>query len=219
MYKRIELFVGGSTDKNLSENYKNAAILLGQKMNERKYKIIFDGCHGLPSLTYEQLENRDDAFIIYNGSYQVSDYIKKVSFPAGVSFWYGPTIRTIDEQSNVTRAFINACDALFFMKGTMGTIAEVMQAIDRKKNKEHDKPIVILNIDHEWDELINLLDTFQLQNLYYTTDNVIDGLNYIEKNLYDEKSSFYQNYLRYSVLCERDYPIIEEIDSKSRTRK
>ncbi len=105
------------------------------------------------------------------------------------------------------------------MKGTMGTVAEIMQAIDRKKNKEHDKPIVILNIDHEWDELINLLNTFHLNHLYYTTDNVIDGLNHIEKELYDEKSSFYHSYLKYSVLCERDYTIIEETNPKKQKKK
>ena len=31
MYKKIELFVGGSTNQNITEKYKEAAVLLGKK--------------------------------------------------------------------------------------------------------------------------------------------------------------------------------------------
>lgn len=213
MKKRIGLFVGGSTDQNLSDEYKNAAILLGKKMNERKYTIIFDGCHGLPCLAYQQLDDCNDGLIIYDDYYQKPDFEKILSYP-GITLFYGPQIRSLDKQSDVTRALINAGDALFFMKGGMGTIAEIVQAIDRKRNQEHDKPIVILNLNHSWDELVALLDSYNLKDLYYVTDNVIDGLNYIEKELYDKKSKFYCNYLKYGSVCERDYPIIEELPNK-----
>ena len=42
MYKKIELFVGGSTNQNITEKYKEAAVLLGKKANDRGYRIIFD---------------------------------------------------------------------------------------------------------------------------------------------------------------------------------
>ena len=121
----------------------------------------------------------------------------------------------LNKQSDVTKALIDNSDALFFMKGGIGTIAEITQAIDKKKNKEHDKPIVILNLENSWDELITFLNTFNLSDLYYVTDNVIDGLNYIERELYSENSKFYSDYLKYSSCLERDYPIIEEIPIKS----
>ena len=35
-------------------------------MNERGYRMVFDGCTGLPSIAYDQLENHKDGTVIYN---------------------------------------------------------------------------------------------------------------------------------------------------------
>ena len=207
MYKKIELFVGGSTDQNITEKYKKAAVLLGKKANDRRYRIIFDGCKGLPSLVYDQLEYLNYGTIVYDRYHSLAKEYNNCL--------YGPNIICLNKQSDVTKALIDNSDALFFMKGGIGTIAEITQAIDKKKNKEHDKPIVILNLENSWDELITFLNTFNLSDLYYVTDNVIDGLNYIERELYSENSKFYSDYLKYSSCLERDYPIIEEIPIKS----
>ena len=207
MYKKIELFVGGSTNQNITEKYKEAAVLLGKKANDREYRIIFDGCKGLPSLVYDQLEYFNYGTIVYDCYHSLAKEYNNCL--------YGPNIISLNKQSDVTKALIDNSDALFFMKGGIGTIAEITQAIDKKKNKEHDKPIVILNLENSWDELITFLNTFNLSDLYYVTDNVIDGLNYIERELYSENSKFYSDYLKYSSCLERDYPIIEEIPIKS----
>lgn len=43
MKKTIEIFIGGSTNKNMSESYKLAVMELGKIINQRKdYSIIFD---------------------------------------------------------------------------------------------------------------------------------------------------------------------------------
>ena len=207
MYKKIELFVGGSTDQHITEKYKKAAVLLGKKANDRGYRIIFDGCKGLPSLVYDQLEYLNYGTIVYDCYHSLAKEYNNCL--------YGPNIISLNKQSDVTKALIDNSDALFFMKGGIGTIAEITQAIDKKKNKEHDKPIVILNLENSWDELITFLNTFNLSDLYYVTDNVIDGLNHIERELYSENSKFYSDYLKYSSCLERDYPIIEEIPIKS----
>ena len=48
MFKAINVFMGGSTDKNISQDYYDAVVELGKKINERKdYTIIFDWCLGL----------------------------------------------------------------------------------------------------------------------------------------------------------------------------
>lgn len=35
-------------------------------MNERGYRMVFDGCTGLPSIAYDQLENHKDGTVICN---------------------------------------------------------------------------------------------------------------------------------------------------------
>lgn len=95
------------------------------------------------------------------------------------------------------------------MKGGSSTIAEILYAIDAKKNKEHDKPIVILNINNEWKELVNLLNSFNINDVYYVADNIIDALNYVESQLFNKTSSF-SHYLQF---MERQEPIIENSDT------
>lgn len=102
------------------------------------------------------------------------------------------------------------------MKGGTSTITELMYAIETKKNKEHDKPIVVLNINNEWKDLVNLLDNLNLENVYYVTDNIIDSLNYIETELFKKESSYNQHFLQF---MERKTPIIDESHSRILNRK
>lgn len=200
MLKKINIFIGGSTDKNISQSYYNAAIELGQKINERKdYTITFDGCLGLPFLVFNELDSTSRA-IIYITRYYSNDYIFKSS----------AIIHSFRHQSDFIRNIPENSDAMIFMKGGTSTITEIMYAIETKKNREHDKPIVILNINDEWKELVNLLDSLKLDNIYYVTDNIIDALNHVETQLFDKESSF-NNYLQY---MERKGPIIETKHSR-----
>lgn len=187
-------------DQNISTNYRNVAIELGKKINERDYNIIFDGCYGLPFLAFNQLENKTRATMYFTDHNPIPNI-------------YGPATWSYPDQATVTKAFIDSSDACLFMKGTSGTVSELIYAIDTKKNKVHNNPIVILNLNHEWDVLIDLLDTFHLKDLYYVTDDVIDALNYIEAHLYDNKSFFYNHWVKRGYL-ERTEPIIENPPKK-----
>lgn len=196
MLKTINIFVGGSTDKNISEGYYNVAVELGQKINERKdYTITFDGCLGLPFLVFNELESSSRA-TVFKTRYYGNKYI----------FESHAKICDFREQSDFIRCMPEVADAMIFMKGGASTITEIMYAIDAKKNNEHDKPIVILNVNDEWIELVGLLNSLELDDIFYVTDNVTDALNYVEEQLFNESSSFY----RYTQYMERREAIIEQ---------
>ena len=136
MLKTINIFIGGSTDQNISKFYYDAAIELGKKINEGKdYTIIFDGCLGLPFLVFNELDY-PDRVTIYKTRYYNNDYIFKC----------GALIHQFDYQSDFISSITKESDAMIFMKGGPSTTAEIMHSIISKINKEHDKPIVILNI-------------------------------------------------------------------------
>lgn len=193
--KYIEIFIGGSTDKNISKTYNDLARQLGEEINNRDYLIWFDGCDGIPRIIYDSLKNKKRSRIVYN------DYYNNPKLDFGFIF-------SKKSQSEVTDFLIKNCDAIIFFKGGMGTLAEIAKSIDTKKNHEHDKPIVILNINHEWDELVNLLKTYDLDDLYYITDNVKDCLNYIENEIFKENSK-YKRYYVDDGCSIRNTPIIK----------
>ena len=116
MFKKINIFIGGSTDKNISQSYYNVAIELGQKINERKdYLITFDGCLGLPYLVFNELDYTSRA-MIYKTCYYGNDYIFKSS----------AIVREFRHQSDFIRSISENSDAMIFMKGDYSTIAEIM---------------------------------------------------------------------------------------------
>ena len=204
--KRINVFVGGSSDKTISQNYADVALELGQKINERDYNIVFDGCYGLPYLAFKEINDSTNS-IILKTEYYNNNYIYNT----------GSLLCKYRNQSDFTSHFLKECDAFIFMKGKIATISEITYVINAKKNKEHDKPIIILNVNHEWDELCCLLNTLGIDSLYYITDSVIDALNYMEERLFDENSSFYKLYVNPSCYLGRSVPIIEEIYYKKNT--
>ncbi len=86
-------------------------------------------------------------------------------------------------QSEVTKTLIDWSDHMIFLKGNSGTLTELFYALDTKKNKEHNKSICILNINHEWDSLEKLLNTLGLEDLYYIADNTQKAIQYIESQI------------------------------------
>ena len=89
---------------------------------------------------------------------------------------------------------IRESDALIFLPGGIGTIYELFTAIESKRNKEFDKPIIIYNSNNYFDKLLLFLDYLYNQNFtdisvsgnYHISDSAEDTLNYIY-NYYNHK--------------------------------
>lgn len=201
MEKKIDIFIGGQANPTISSAYYEVALELGAKIQKREdYNMIFDGCQGLPYIVYKSLNN----------PLRVSIW-KTVHYRSNVIQETGATVRIFQSQSEFIYNIPRLSDAMIFLKGGPSTVTEIMSIIDSKKNQEHDKPIVILNINNEWQELIQLLNTFRLENIYYVAENVTDALNYIESELFKSTSSFFRLYSQY---IDRTDPIIESARNK-----
>ena len=72
---------------------------------------------------------------------------------------------------------------MIFMKGSTGTLTELFQAIKKKKNKEHNKMIIVLSIAHQWDEVENLLKTLDISELYQIANTPEEAMGYIKEDL------------------------------------
>lgn len=210
MGRGINIFIGGSIDKNISASYFSMAFELGKKISERDYKIIFDGCSGLPSVVFEAIDGYDRAIIYCTEQYR-SDHINK--YYNYLDNGKVSQVVEVKSQSQMTDTIIDSADAFIFMKGQMGTLEEVFRVVNSKKNGEHNRPIVIFNVNNEWNSLADLLASCDVDECYYVTDNVIDGLNYIENELFKETSDFYKSYVSRGC-SNRVSPIVEEPGKK-----
>ncbi len=48
---------------------------------------------------------------------------------------------------------------------------------------EHTKPIIILNIDNQWDDLLKILEPLKLNHLYHVVDSPRKAMKYIEEKM------------------------------------
>ncbi len=83
------------------------------------------------------------------------------------------------------------CDAIVMLPGGTGTLDEITDIIERRKNRLHDKPIVILNIAHFYDGLEQQLYKMRdegflhrpLDELLYFVTTPSEAIEYIAKSL------------------------------------
>lgn len=83
-------------------------------------------------------------------------------------------------------------DAFISLPGGIGTFEELLETITVKSLGYNDKPIVILNVNNYFDDLIKQIERSYaegfanegVRSLYYITQDVNDALNYIE-NYYE----------------------------------
>lgn len=117
MERRIEIFVSGSTDPNISQEYNQAAKEFGKMLDTKKHNVIFDGCAGLPGVVASQIAKPNDNLEIaltnyFGGIYKITDN------------WSGARINaSFRHQSEVTRALLEWSDVAVFFKGGSGTLA------------------------------------------------------------------------------------------------
>ena len=89
--------------------------------------------------------------------------------------------------SERTEKLIEESDVLIFLPGGIGTIYELLTAIESKRSKEFDKPIIIYNSNHYFDNLLLFLDNIYNQNFtnksvkncYHISNNITDTIEYI----------------------------------------
>ena len=171
MERKIQIFVSGSTDANISKEYRQAAEDFGRMLDIKKHQLVFDGCKGLPGVVASQMQQPNDNLSIATTS----------NYP--IPKWPLAKIRVFRDQSEVTRTLLSWSDIAVFFKGGSGTLTELFHAIDTKKNGEHNKPILILNIQNQWDELIKLLATMRLSHLYHIMATPQEIMAFIDENV------------------------------------
>lgn len=81
----------------------------------------------------------------------------------------------VDSIPSRTNKLIQMSDAIIALPGGIGTINELICAIDMKRSNVIDKPIIIFNINHYYDKLFEFLD--RLYNEKFTDKKVSKTYN------------------------------------------
>lgn len=180
MYRRPHVFVAGSTNPEISKEYNIAAQKIGKEIYKNRYTLVFDGAYGLPGVVATQVAKGQEK---YSENVLIFACNRFNRLPYEWINRTGGQMVCCEKQSDVTHKLIEESDYLIFMKGNTGTLTELFHAIDTKKNKEHKKCIIILNINHQWDSLLNLLNTLNLSDLYKVIETPEEVMEFIKIDL------------------------------------
>lgn len=87
-------------------------------------------------------------------------------------------VDSMDERKN---EFLNQSDAFIISPGGIGTLDEFFEIITLKKLKQHDKKIVVLNIDHFFDKMIEMIDEMNEKGFLYKQEELFKVCNTLDE--------------------------------------
>lgn len=164
----MRIFVGCSSRDNIPSKYYDNCIILLDKLFSNNYDLVFGACNkGLMGLAYNAaISHNSDIIGIYPDAYK--DEAREL---------HG-TMLSVNSVNDRTDKVIEQSDILLFLPGGIGTVYELFTAIESKRAGEHNKPIIIYNIDGFYNNLFLQLKEMCSENFVSLDDlNIYDILN------------------------------------------
>lgn len=171
----MKVFIGCSSKEKVDNIYINSAKTLAKKLVEKNYDLVIGGTDGIMKILHDTFLKEKRAVTILG----VTNYFN-VSSPS-------KNIYTYDSIAKRKQAITKLADVVIFLPGGIGTIDEMFTTIESKRANEHNKEIIIININNYYDNLINQLDTmyknsfadYNNQKYYTIFNNIEDVIKYI----------------------------------------
>ncbi len=175
----MNIFVGGSSKDTTNNGFSKSAQEIGKFIVDSKHNLVFGGCNsGLMGITYRTVCDSNGSKIIVTMAKAYKDDLKSIKYDEVY------LSDTVNERKNDV---FEHSDALIFLPGGIGTIDEIMTAIEADRNHQIDVPIVIINVDGFFDGLLQqsmraFKENFSLDLTSYAfiVNESIKGINYLK---------------------------------------
>lgn len=171
----MNVFIAGSSRDNLDSIYYEEASRLSKYLASHQYNLVM-GCNkGILQKVALEFSKLDQGIMVME-----ADPYREIAYDYPVYFH-----NTIADRKY---GLVSNSDILIFLPGGIGSLDEFFTAIESKRAKEYNKEILVVNINHYYDDLFKMLDKMYqegfadyIENLYSVFDNVDDAIGYIEK--------------------------------------
>ena len=169
----MNVFIGCSSRENLDKIYIDSAIKLAKYLSHNHYHLICGGCAGMMKIIQDVFrENKQEISIIGVKGYH-DDEVKKMK-----------NVYLCDNVRERKNTVIEKADLILCLPGGVGTIDELFSAIESKRAKEHNRTIIIVNINHYYDSLIEQLNKIYQEGFGSEEEKNYDIANSVEELIY-----------------------------------
>ena len=151
----MKIFIGCSSSNNIPSNYRQDCQELLKEIFKRNYDLVYGAYNqGLMNDSYEEaLKNNHQVIGITPEIFK--EDLKKIKC----------TKEIITENiCRRTEELINESDLILFLPGGIGTTYELLSTIESKRSNEFNKPIIIYNSNHFFDELLSFFEKQYVEN-------------------------------------------------------
>ena len=176
----MKICLYGAGSRNIRDEYKKTGYQLGFEIARRGHSLIFGG--GGTGMMGAVSKGVND-----NNGRTVGIAPKWMDDFEGISDECDRFIKT-EAMDDRKRLFAEVSDAFIITPGGIGTLDEIFEIITLKKLHLHNKPIVIFNMNHFYDKMLEMID-FMIsentipesnRNLFEVCYTVEETLDYIE---------------------------------------
>lgn len=169
----------GSGSRNIDRTYTDEAYELGCMLAEKGHTLVFGGGDtGMMGACAKGVHDNGGKSIgiapEWIGNFE--PLCEECS-----EFIY---VDTMDERKN---EFLTNSDAFIITPGGIGTLDEFFEIITLKKLKQHDKKIIVFNINGFYDKMFEMIDEmnkkgflYKQSEIYFTADNVYEIFEYLK---------------------------------------
>lgn len=181
---RVAVFCGSRDGAN--PLYKQIASELGQHLAVEKIGLVYGGSSiGLMGAVADEV-------LKYGG--EVVGVIPTVLSDKEISHQTVTELKIVNSMHERKALIYDLADAFIILPGGIGTLDEFFEIFTWHYIGEHNKPIGILNVDHYYDPLLDLLDHMVEQQflrqdtrkVVYSTDCPVDLIAYLRTKFFGE---------------------------------
>ena len=87
----------------------------------------------------------------------------------------------VDSMDERKRKFLEKSEAFIISPGGIGTLDEFFEIITLKKLKQHNKPIIIFNINHFYDTMLKMLKEMDEKGFLYKQEDIYEVATSIDE--------------------------------------
>ncbi|MBQ8132009.1 MAG: LOG family protein [Bacilli bacterium] len=172
------IFIGCSSSNNVDELYLKETEKLAQLLCNHNCSLMFGSSEDGMMGTIYKIFKKNKCKIISVLPKENYGMLSEVDADEKIY---------VKQTSDQLKYLVNNGDMTIILPGSFGTLSELMTSIQCKKLGEHNKPIIIYNINGFYDKILEQFQQFKNENfdLYNQGElyKVINNYNEIEKYL------------------------------------
>lgn len=179
MIKTVCVFSSSSSAVNSA--YRDTAIDLGKRLGQEGFGLIFGGADvGLMGVVARTAQN--------HGA-RVTGVIPESMVEKGIAYQKADELIVSNNLRDRKEIIESKSDAFVALPGGFGTLEEIMEMLTLKQLQLHNKPIVFINTNSYYDNLMAQFETGYQENfakkeykeLYYISKSADAAVDYIKR--------------------------------------